>query len=155
MRCFMLITCLYFLNACSNTPVNQLTPIARLQTEYPDFHVVDTPARARMQLETALSPVRPFTILVFFGTWCHDSIREVPQLLSLLHDIPEANLRIELIELNREKKDQHGLSELYHITRTPTFVVQQSDQELGRIVEKPAESLSADLLDIFRKLKKR
>ena len=88
-------------------------------------------------------------IYVFFGTWCHDSEREVPRLLSLLSklDVPENN--INLIGLNFMKNDLHGREVEFQIKKTPSFIFFKNQQEIGRIVEKPEISLEADLLKIL------
>jgi len=51
------------------------------------------------------------TIKVFFGTWCHDSQREVPRLLKYL---PENNkLKVELYGLDISKQDPQQLANLF------------------------------------------
>jgi thioredoxin 1 len=87
---------------------------------------------------------------VFFGTWCHDSEREVPRLLKLL----KANKRIttKLIALDYKKEDPQQLAEASKIKYTPTIVVYlnaDKTEELGRIIERPAKSLVEDISQIL------
>ena len=48
---------------------------------------------------------RDVEIFVLFGTWCHDSKREVPRFLKLLSDSKVSENQINLIGLNFMKND--------------------------------------------------
>lgn len=87
--------------------------------------------------------------LVFFGTWCSDSRREVPHLLKIADDCGIDSSRIRLYGLDRSKKSSDGLTDKYHIDRVPTFIFLKNDREVGRITEKPAGTLEADMLAIL------
>ncbi|MDB9855292.1 thioredoxin family protein [Gammaproteobacteria bacterium] len=95
---------------------------------------------------------RGVEIYMLFGTWCHDSKREVPRLLSLLNksDVPEN--QINLIGLNFKKNDSQDRGKKFQIKKTPTFVFLRNQKEIGRIVEMPEISLEADLLKILGSL---
>lgn len=81
-------------------------------------------------------------IEVFFGSWCHDSQREVPRFLKILE---QKALSIRLIGLNYQKVDPAGLATAAQIKFTPTFVVYRNNQEIGRVIERPKVSLVADI----------
>jgi thioredoxin 1 len=85
---------------------------------------------------------------VFFGTWCHDSQREVPKLLKILSHNPTVTYN--LIALDYQKTEPTGLAIKKDIKYTPTFIVFQNKKELGRIIERPNTSLIADLDEIIR-----
>ncbi len=89
-------------------------------------------------------------IVAFFGTWCHDSYREIPRMLYLLEEAGNAHLSLRLYALNQQKQDAEGLAGEFAIERTPTFVVRIDDQEVGRIVESPRDSLARDLVAILQ-----
>ena len=83
---------------------------------------------------------------VYFGTWCHDSEREVPKLLKLL----KANKHITstLIALDYQKEDPQALAKENKIKFTPTFIIyrdKNKEEELGRIIERPNKSLIEDI----------
>lgn len=85
------------------------------------------------------------SILVLFGTWCHDSEREVPRLLKLLETsgVKLANLSIHGVNYN--KQEPTNLHRQYTLRYTPTIILLDNEQELGRIEEKPKVSLGEDL----------
>jgi thiol-disulfide isomerase/thioredoxin len=83
---------------------------------------------------------------VYFGTWCHDSEREVPKLLKLL----KANKHITstLIALDYQKEDPEAFAKGSQIKYTPTFIVyrdKHKKEELGRIIERPNKTLVEDI----------
>jgi len=89
--------------------------------------------------------------IVFGGTWCVDTKRELPKFfktVSLAH-IPESN--IELYGVDRSKQSSDGLTEKYHVTYVPTFIVFSDGKEVGRIVEHPEEGIEFDLVHILQK----
>jgi len=83
---------------------------------------------------------------VYFGTWCHDSEREVPQLLKLLK--ANKNITLNLIALDYQKEDPQQLAQKNQIKYTPTFIIyrdKSKKEELGRIIERPNKSLVEDI----------
>ena len=80
---------------------------------------------------------------VYFGTWCHDSEREVPHLLKALQSYQQVN--VTLIALDFNKKDPQGRAQKMKVKYTPTFVVYLAGKEIGRIVERPNQSLVDDI----------
>jgi len=95
---------------------------------------------------------RGVEIYMLFGTWCHDSKREVPRLLSLLNKLDVPENQINLIGLNFKKNDSQDRGKKFQIKKTPTFVFLRNQKEIGRIVEMPEISLEADLLKILAPL---
>jgi thiol-disulfide isomerase/thioredoxin len=92
---------------------------------------------------------RDIEIYVLFGTWCHDSQREVPRLLQLLNSLNIQENYIHLIGLNFLKNEPQDRGKSFQIKKTPTFVFLRNQKEIGRIVEMPEVSLEADLLKIL------
>jgi len=82
-------------------------------------------------------------IEVYFGSWCHDSVREVPRFLKIVAQSPTLSNR--LVALDYEKSEPRGSAKSHDIKYTPTFIVYQKDQEIGRIIERPNVSLTADI----------
>lgn len=92
-------------------------------------------------------------LTIFFGTWCGDSRREVPRLMRLL-DVagwPEDQRRLVAVDRSDDwhKRSPDGEEQGYEVYRVPTIVIEQNDQERGRIVEHPVLSLERDLLSIL------
>ncbi len=90
-------------------------------------------------------------VIVFFGGWCSDSKREVPRFLKLadLAGFPPEHIRF--YALDRTKKSDDGMTDLWHIERVPTFIFLVHDSEIGRITESPATTMEADVLAILAK----
>ncbi len=92
-------------------------------------------------------------ILIFLGTWCGDSRREVPRFLKILDKAGFPATRTKLVGVDRRRDrykkspgdEQWGL----HIRRVPTFILLKDGKEIGRIVERPTLSLEQDLCDML------
>ena len=87
-------------------------------------------------------------VKILFGTWCHDSEREVPGMLKLLAASGVKEENISLISLDIRKEEPEGRAEALGVRFTPTFVFYSGSQELGRIVESPTVSLRDDVIAI-------
>lgn len=118
-----------------------------LFTGYPEFNAnyqaykpsAESVASFKESLPEALE------VRVLFGTWCHDSEREVPRLLKLLDLAGIRDEWVELYALDLKKKDPEGMADAMGIKYTPTFIFYVGDRELGRIVERPEVSLISDI----------
>ncbi len=97
------------------------------------------------------SAAKNIHFIVIGGTWCGDTKRELPKFfktVSLAH-IPESN--IELYGVDRSKQSSDGLTDKYHVTNVPTFIVISDGKEVGRIVEHPEEGIEFDLVHMLQK----
>jgi tetratricopeptide (TPR) repeat protein len=95
------------------------------------------------------------SIVVFMGTWCGDSKREVPRLLKILDycAFPDSSLKLIMVDYRDgayKQSPQHEEKGL-NIFRVPTILIFQGTNEVGRIIESPKESLEKDLILILRK----
>ena len=77
------------------------------------------------------------SVKILFGTWCHDSQREIPKLLKLLESIGMQSEMISLIGLNYNKNEPLNRGEIFKIRRTPTIIFYKNAIEVGRIEETP------------------
>ena len=91
---------------------------------------------------------RNMEIVVFLGTWCHDSSREVPRLLKILETASNPHISLEMHAVDPEIEDGAGFTEQYGVHRVPTIVFMQEGRELGRIVEHPSGTMEEALLRI-------
>ena len=89
------------------------------------------------------------TVWLFFGTWCHDSQREVPRLLKLLGAAGLGDENLRLIGLDYRKREPRGRAAEFNVRYTPTAIFIRGDVEVGRIVERPNTSLYADIRSMF------
>jgi hypothetical protein len=88
-------------------------------------------------------------IVVFLGTWCSDSRREVPHFLKIIDQAGFPAARLTLYAVDREKKCPDGSAAQYGIERVPTIVFEKGSEEVGRIVETPRTTLEGDVLTIL------
>lgn len=93
--------------------------------------------------------------LIFMGTWCGDSRREVPRLYKLLDYTGIAASQVQLIMVNNADsayKQSPGHEEKgLNIHRVPTLLIYDGNHELGRVVESPGISWEKDMLAIVNK----
>jgi len=96
-------------------------------------------------------------ILVFMGTWCGDSKREVPRFIKILEaaDFPMKNLKIVAVDRRKEmyKKSPTGEEWGLSIKRVPTFIFYKDGKETNRIIESPIATLEADIKKIVTEKK--
>ena len=88
-------------------------------------------------------------VFLFFGTWCHDSQREVPRLLKLLEMAGLGEENIKLIGLDYRKREPGGRAAEFNVRYTPTAIFTRGGVEVGRIVERPNASLHEDIKAMF------
>ena len=89
------------------------------------------------------------SVVVFFGTWCHDSKRELPKALKIFNEIGINNENIELIAVGLDKKEPLGRAAKLNLMYTPTIIFFRESKEIGRIIEKPVRSLEEDIESII------
>ena len=89
----------------------------------------------------ALFELQRTKIKILFGTWCHDSEREVPRILKILDELNVPQKNISLIGLNFGKKEPLNRGSKFRITKTPTIIFFRQDKEIGRIEESPGLSI--------------
>lgn len=89
------------------------------------------------------------SVLLFFGTWCHDSEREVPRLLKLLETAGLSEDKLKLIALDYLKREPEGRATKFNVRYTPTAIFMRDGKEVGRIVERPNTGLYEDIKAMF------
>lgn len=95
------------------------------------------------------------TFKVFFGSWCGDSKRELPRMSKVFNElsVPEKNIQWIAVDdsltfyKQSPQREEKGLS----IFRVPTLIAYEKNNEIGRIVEFPVETLERDLLKIMNR----
>jgi len=67
----------------------------------------------------------------------------VPRFLKVLSE--NADMTSRLIGLDYNKSEPKGTAKIHDIKFTPTFIVYRDNKEIGRIIERPKISLTADI----------
>ena len=88
-------------------------------------------------------------IEVIFGSWCSDSLEQVPPFLKILDQIGKDGLPATYVGVHQSREDRDERITLMKIEAIPTFIVYRKDAEIGRIVETPKATIEADLLEIL------
>ncbi len=90
-----------------------------------------------------------FKILVFMGTWCGDSKREIPRFIKILETVnfPMKNLKIIAVDRRKDnyKKSPTGEEWGLNIVRVPTIIFYKGGKETNRIIEHPVSTLELDI----------
>lgn len=89
--------------------------------------------------------LKDVSILVFMGTWCEDSQRDVPHLYKILDEAGFDESKLTLITVDDEKNIPEGFEDGKNISYVPTFIFYKDKKELGRIVEYPMQTLEKDM----------
>ncbi|RXM38906.1 thioredoxin [Chryseobacterium sp. CH21] len=93
-----------------------------------------------------------YDIIVFMGTWCEDSHRDVPRLMKILEEANYPESKLTIIAVNRKKESPAGEESLYNIQKVPTIILKRYGKEVGRIIEMPTTGyIERDLVQILKK----
>lgn len=137
----MLIGC------CTREALNREPFAAWFNNNYFDYKV-DTSLLASLK-----EHMQRKQFLLFMGTWCGDSKREVPRMLKVLDycGVRPEQLKIIMVSNHDSLYKQSPLHEEQglNILRVPTLLVYENNTELNRFVEYPVESIEKDLLRII------
>jgi thioredoxin 1 len=95
-----------------------------------------------------LAAVNGIQLVVLFGSWCHDSAREVPRLLKSLP--ATRGVTTQFIAIDRDKAEPRALVESYQLRYTPTVIALRGGVEVGRIIEQPEGSWLSHLARLAR-----
>jgi thiol-disulfide isomerase/thioredoxin len=96
----------------------------------------------------ALSEIRDSVeTLIFFGTWCSDSKKWIPRLLSIKENLPIK--KYTFVAIDTTKKDEKLWVKQYGVKKVPTIIFLRDNHEVGRIVEKPKKGLENNIYKII------
>lgn len=101
------------------------------------------------QKEDITKGLKGVTVTTFMGTWCGDSKRETPRMFKILDEAQFSKQDLELITVDRSKQNPKEFTAGNNIIRVPTFIFKKDGEEIGRIVERPVESLEEDMVKIL------
>ncbi len=103
-------------------------------------------AKIREAADAAKGDLR---VEVVFGSWCSDSLEQVPPFIKLLEQVGPGRLPATYVAVDRAKKDPDSRTSPLNIEKVPTFIVFRKGAEIGRIVETPKTTLEGDLAEIL------
>jgi len=113
------------------------------QENYND-HILDT-----VMIKLIKPKLNELRIIVFMGTWCSDSQREVAALYKVLKKAEFDMNQLEVIALSQEKETPNHLEKGFNIEYVPTIIFYKNDKEMGRYVEFAQDTLEKDILAIL------
>ncbi len=93
--------------------------------------------------------LKDLKITMVVGTWCGDTKREIPRFFKILETLNFDEKNLEMIFVDREKKNPLGDISALGAKNIPTIIFYKSGKELGRIIEAPVESLEKDFLKLL------
>lgn len=137
------------LGCCTREALNREPFAAWFNTNYFNYKV-DT------SLITSLKQnMQRKQFLLFMGTWCGDSKREVPRILKVLDYCGVRDEQVKIVMVSNAESmykqspahEEKGLN----ILRVPTLIVYENNTEINRLIEYPVESLEKDLLKILER----
>lgn len=114
----------------------------KFSANYQAFDVTDTDKHKVQQWP------RNLHIDAYFGTWCHDSEREIPKLLKLAALSPQTNINLVALDVN--KREPKGRAKQQSVKYTPTIIVYLHNKEIGRIIERPKVSIAQDIDEMLK-----
>ncbi|MFN4007783.1 MAG: TlpA family protein disulfide reductase [Chitinophagaceae bacterium] len=77
-----------------------------------------------------------FSVIVYAGTWCHDSQYLLPVFFRLVDKSGYPLDKVKLVGVDRNKKAPDGSHERWNIINVPTFIILDNNgKEVGRVVE--------------------
>jgi thiol-disulfide isomerase/thioredoxin len=76
-----------------------------------------------------------FNVVVFGGTWCHDTQNLLPVFYRLVDKSGYPESKITIVAVDRAKTAPNNLHKTYNVTNVPTFIVLREGKEIGRVVE--------------------
>ena len=144
------ITCFLFLISCSvNERIENINKQYRGSIEieelFSEYSIFKTGYDNYVPSDFSVLKHDDVSVVIFFGTWCHDSKRELPKALKIFNEIGINDENIELIAVGLDKKEPQGRAAKLRLMYTPTLIFFRGSQEIGRIIEKPVISLEKDI----------
>ena len=122
----LLVSCAGPRQTQTASEVMELGPVDRSFMQKPEYHAFavtyDTAQISPDVVELVRLAQADVECLVFFGTWCGDSKREVPRFLKIADQagIPAGHVRLH--GLDRASRRSDALADRFAVVRVPTFI---------------------------------
>ena len=144
-------------NNTPTSPADLLGPITIADLQKPPFNEWFESGYQSYKPDTSITAKINFKeteIVVFMGTWCSDSQREVPHLFKLLDETGFPNEKIKIIAVDEDKTQPETSIKEWGIEYVPTIILLKNGEEIGRIIESPNATLEKDLAAILNEPEK-
>lgn len=129
--------------------VGPLTPEAILQ-KIPEWKPFVEGYSPHLDIISRLQAVpKEVRVEIFLGTWCPDCRQHVSAYFKIMDMVRNPMIRTTYTGVPRDRAARGPYIEGKNIERLPTFIVFFRDQEVGRIVETPRNSVEEDLWEIL------
>lgn len=129
-------------------PIVGATTQAEILAEMPEW--IEDLVRARPDESQALRLVEPVAdteVVVFFGTWCSDSRRELSRLWRAVEIAGgDFGFPIRYVGVDRTKTEPADMLEGMEILYVPTLIVSKNGLESGRVIESSPDGIEKDLV---------
>ncbi len=99
-------------------------------------------------METIKAELSDYEIMVFMGTWCGDSTREVPKLLKILEESGYDLSHLTMVGVDRNRTTPEKLEAGWDLDRVPSIIFMKDGKEINRFVEYPRETIEKDIARI-------
>ncbi|MFP4555845.1 MAG: thioredoxin family protein [Bacteroidales bacterium] len=110
-----------------------------------DSYPIDSALLDSQKLKTDETSVK-----MIIGTWCGDTRREAPRFIKIIEYLDIPVNRVEIIGVNRKKLCPEAGIDSGYVKYVPTFIIYRQSEEIGRIIERPNQTLEKDLLEILK-----
>ena len=101
-------------------------------------------------LEGIKDRITDLNVKVFFGDWCPDCRAHIPAFLAAVLELAVDDFELEFIEMNRQMSDGLNKAAEHEVMAIPTFIFFRDGEEIGRIIERPHESIEKDIAEILK-----
>ncbi|MEZ5198426.1 MAG: thioredoxin family protein [Bacteroidales bacterium] len=102
----------------------------------------------RQTIDKLKNKIYTSSITLVLATWCHDSQQQVPRFFKILDELDYNTNNVKIITVDKDKlAGDVDISDL-NIELVPTFIFHKNNNETGRIIESPTESLEKDMYKI-------
>jgi thiol-disulfide isomerase/thioredoxin len=130
--------------------VGPLTPKAILQ-KIPEWKPYVDGYSPQLDVISRLQAVpEGVRVEIFLGTWCPDCRQHVSAYLKIMDMVRNPMIQTTYTGVPRDRAARGAYIEGKNIERLPTFIVFLRDQEIGRIIETPSQSVEEDLWEILK-----
>ncbi|MFB0564079.1 MAG: thioredoxin family protein [Candidatus Aminicenantaceae bacterium] len=129
--------------------VGQLNKEAILQS-FPEWQEVAASYDPNPEIIEKLHAItEEIKIEIVLGTWCPDSKEHVSAFFKVMELVDNPLISTIYIGIPRNKEARQQYIQGKNIMKVPTFIVYFHNEEKGRIIETPTNSVEKDLLDII------
>ncbi len=92
--------------------------------------------------------LRNLEVVVLSASWCGSCRTEISRFYKILDVMQAAPKKLDVIYVNRQKQVPGLELTHYRFSRVPTFIFYSNGKEIGRINERPVDTLEQEILEI-------